>query len=421
MSIKNRLASSFVPFVGALGTISSTLALMREMLPCIVFILVGLVLLGYFMTLVKKKGVKGMIKEEWPLLLYAVLMLSIASAGGLLQLREINREKLWMRYIEANNSTREDELKMRADADDGPSQFKLGMRYYEEHDFTQAMKYFQRAGDGGNGQAYMMLSAMYAQGLGTNRDPHRAATSMIKARRTDFISDSRIRQEDIYNELTETEKMMLDETLVELSNLEAVVREPQGSVDNARVFLNRHHDELQRLSLKGYIPATEYLYVEEMFMHPGGSETLHRLAKDLYQVNHVPTSPFDRHLFFIFLRGNGFYLSNYQQLIRDNHYGHLFIKSIRKNLEDHSAFSNELLIKEYELFRAQLNWCKSLLEGEEQIRRFLYGNNSNDYQMNYEDAKSMLNTSILAIKDRMNCLEEMAGADYDLLTDYGFK
>ena len=158
-----------------------------------------------------------------------------------------------------------------------------------------------------------------------------------------------------------------------------------------------------------------------MFMHPGGSETLHRLAKDLYQVNHVPTSPFDRHLFFIFLRGNGFYLSNYQQLIRDNHYGHLFIKSIRKNLEDHSAFSNELLIKEYELFRAQLNWCKSLLEGEEQIRRFLYGNNSNDYQMNYEDAKSMLNTSILAIKDRMNCLEEMAGADYDLLTDYGFK
>lgn len=421
MSIKNRLATSFAPVVGALGTISSTLALMKEMLPCIIFILAGLLLLGYCISLVNKKGVKGVIKEEWPLLLYAVLMLSIASTGGLLQLRENNREKLWMRYIEANNSTQIDELKMRADANDGPSQFKLGMRYYDEHNFTQAMKYFQRAGDGGNGQAYMMLSAMYAQGLGTNRDLHRAATSIIKARRIDFISDSRIRQEDIYNELTETEKMMLDETLVELSTLEAIVREPQGSVDNARVFLNRHHDELQSLSLKSYIPATEYLYVEELFMHPGGSETLHRLAEELYQVNHVPTSPLDRHLFFIFLRGNGFYLSNYQQLIRDNHYGHLFIKSIRKSLEDHSVFTNDLLIKEYELFRAQLIWCKSILEGDEQIRRFLYGSNSNDYQMNYEDAKSMLNTSILAIKDRMNRLEEMADVDSDLLTDYGFE
>ena len=408
MSVKNSFATAFiVPVAGAVGTIATTVALMKELRPCLVFIGVGIALLGYCLSRIKKDK----IKEDWPLLIYACLMLAIASIGVVLQQRDNNREKLWRRYMEANNSMLADELKVRADAGDGPSLYELGLRYLGEHDFRGARECFQKAADGGMGAAFAQLASMDAQGLGTARNPHRAASNMIRARRIDYISDRIIREEDLYDELTETERMQLDETRVELSSLAAVQKEAYGKREHMSEVLNRHHDELLKLSLRGYIPATEDLYVEEQLKNPDGSETLQRLANDLYRVNHIPTAPGDRFMFFSYLYGtDSFSIRDYKQHIRDNNYLFLLTPSLVLGVEDHSDYSNDLLVNEYELLRSQLNWCRLLLEDKTRIRMFLFGH-SNDYQENYEDAKLMLGASIMAIKERMTHYGMLAKAD----------
>lgn len=407
MSVKSSFATAFiVPVAGAVGTITTTVALMKELLPCLVFIGVGIALLGYCLSRMKKNK----IKEDWPLLLYACLMLAIASIGVVLQQRDNNRDKLWRRFIEANNSILTDELKLRADAGDGPSLYELGLRYLGEHDFKGAREHFQKAADGGMGVAFAQLASMDAQGLGTARNPHRAASNMIRARRVDYISDRIIREEELYDQLTETERMQLDETRVELSRLAAIQKEASGKREHMSEVLNRHHDELLKLSLRGYIPATEDLYVEEQLMNPDGSETLQRLANDLYKVNHIPTAPGDRSMFFSYLYGTTSYSTgDYKQHIRDNNYLFLLSPSLFLDAEDHSDYSDDLLVKEYELFRSQLDWCRLLLEDRTRIRMFLFGH-LNDYQKNYEDAKKMLGASIMAIKERMTHYDVMSNS-----------
>jgi hypothetical protein len=68
-------------------------------------------------------------------------------------------------------------------------------------------------------------------------------------------------------------------------------------------------------------------------------------------------------------------------------------------------YSNEGLISEYQILRAQYHWCKELDENDnKRIDFFIHV--INDYHADYLNTKNLLKRNIQGIQERMNHLDE---------------
>lgn len=59
-----------------------------------------------------------------------------------------------------------------------------GLEIYEEDDFLEAVKWFEKAADLGNCDAHIMLAIMYSEGIGVEEDEEIAEYWLQKAEET---------------------------------------------------------------------------------------------------------------------------------------------------------------------------------------------------------------------------------------------
>lgn len=407
------LSAYFLPITGTVATawqLSQTIGL------CIICLIMAACLLALYIYLKKQRSKYAIVS-----LISCIIMACSSAIGIIVICNQQKRSNLWNQYLEAKKAGEVDELKIRADSNDGPAQYDLSTRYFYDGDYSDAKEYAQKAADNGCAMGYSLLASLYQNGLGCPVNIRQAVSNMIKAMRLDCIKLSSI--EDIHD-LSETERLALADCEKDAANLISLRKEIVAAfVEKGELgvlnSIGKHHDELLSLSNKGFIPASELLYTEEAIKHPEGTDELQRLATILYQVNHIPTGPWNRFVFFKSMkRINTYNSDDYPSFIKDNIYLYLLPDIGNPILKGNPAeeYSNQLLISQYQLFRAQYTWCRELDIDSDNRIDYQYGV-INNYHSDYLNAKMFLKRQIRAIQSRMNNLDWPYETERELTTN----
>ena len=394
---------------GALSILLSGITavqLSQEWVPCLILlgtgVLVGLLSLLFY--------------EDEKLYFYCLLASSIIIIGfavyGLISINEQKQgDVVWEEHLERINVDPElERLKTLADENDGPAQYELSQLYLDRLDYRNALKYAQKSADNGNGQAYIQLVQMYYNGMGDKIDIHQAVSNMVEAQKRDRISFAPM-LEDISDQLSSDEKARLQDServkQRSASICSAIVDALNQKGDKAAIeMIKSSHAELEALSMMGNLPATECLYLEEAFKMEPDTVELDRLTRVLYRSNHLPDSPVDRAFFFSFMDGEKAYSDeDFMTHIQNRNFAFLskegmkFMRAAEKGgIWDES--SDEHLLRDYQLFRAQYEEMKKLTSGERSHIHYVLFHGC-DYNELERDAKSLLESNIVAIKKRM--------------------
>ena len=107
--------------------------------------------------------------------------------------------------------------------------------------------------------------------------------------------------------------------------------------------------------------------------------------------------------------------------IKDNIYLFLLPDIGKHILKGNPAedYTNQLLISQYQLFRAQYTWCQKLDHDPDSRIDYYYGV-INDYHSDYLNAKMLLKRQIRAIQSRMNNLDWPYETERELTTNIDF-
>ena len=335
----------------------------------------------------------------------AVACCGFFSIKGLVAIgKEKEDHVVWMSFLDEMKDSELDRLKSLADQDDGPAQYELARYYFDAHDFKNAREYAHKAANNGNIDGYIMLITSYLKGIGCNRDIHHAVSLMKKAQQTDYSNFVHF-WEDIKGELSTDELEGLESSRQRQIALEAICKEIVTAIDEkgedeGRKVIQSYQKELELFSELGYIPATEYIYIEECYRNDRDSIKLKTLTHQLYQAGHIPTSPLERAVFFGFLRGEKKYDDrDFQRHIQDHNYAFVAYGRIFQLLLGFEGASDEHLVRDYQLRRSQYEEMKRYASGEKKSLSFHLSldNNHND---NLDIAKSMLGEVINEIEKR---------------------
>ena len=315
---------------------------------------------------------------------------------------------VWQEYLADLKDPELERLKTLADNDDGPSQYELANYYFNSHNYIKSREYAQKAADNGNVNGYILLVRFYLNGIGCNKDIHQAVSNMIKAQRADYKDFTPLWME-IKEQLTEDERSSLVESRETQKHLEALSKDVFSTLiskgeDAARKVIGSYYHELSLYSKMGYIPATEYIYLEECYRSDRDSSKLKELTDKLYRADHIPSNPPERAAFFGFLRGKEYYDDrDFQQHIQDRNFAFIFPdidkRSSQENRWDYSKASDEHLIRDYQLFKAQYEEMKKYANGEIESKDYVFSL-ACDHNSNYRLAKVLLKSVIDEIQSR---------------------
>ena len=365
--MNNRTQLNFLFPASIISALISTWELSHLLIPSIVLGLTALALLVYGVVKYRKDNAYF----AFSIITCSIMMIIILFIG---YYRNINQKKIDALYIsfqQNSTSTKSDNLKKQADKGDHSAQFRYATKLLDDFEFSEAMNYFQKAADAGNGVAYAMLADMYLKGLGGEVDIHRAVSNIIKARQIQNIVFVDLEKHPDYGKITEMEKEALAITDVELDYLTSICEEMKGSNDSWSI-LKSHHDDINKLSLKGYIIATEMLYWEEMHNAPQDIVNLKQITQMLYNKNHIPTNPFQRSIFFEHYYGTNEYniMESCDNYIKDNYYMPASFDAQMNH--DYSKYSDNLLLEAYKYCLARYKWNKAIKNGTQPTINYIF-------------------------------------------------
>jgi len=389
----NLCAVYVLPVVGTVGT---AWQLSQEKTMCIIGIILGHILgiIAFFIR-------KTYRKYALICVLGGIVMIVFSLSSFMNMKLQQNRDNIWKKYIMAKVSDNVDELKIRADENDGPAQYRLAMKYFDTGDYVNARIYAQKSADNGNAMGYCCLTSIYLNGLGCPKDVHQAVSNMIKAKRLGNLQfDLEYEEKFLSDTMSESDLLAIRDCNADAFLINSMMEQIEVDKITVEDYIDLHHEELTKLSVKGFIPATELLYCRELTKHPDGSEELMRLSSMLYKANVIPTEPIERYRFFHYYKKMKDYDSRYySKYIHDNIYLHLYFTDVVNR--DRKSYSDSLLISEYMLYRSQLNWCRDLVNNDRKRISFTIGHKAN-YENDYIFAKRLLKQNIEAIQSRMD-------------------
>lgn len=363
----------------------------------------------------------------WTVLLNGIVILFLSSAVFIYNvLNEVNGSA-WYESIRKDDDERLVEMKLKADGGDGIAQMELS-DYYDEHkDYEHANKYALKAAYNGNARAYERLAHYYLYGLGGKVDIHQAITNTINAMRIEREVNLPIlkEMEDRGVLLSSTDSLRLNRCVSNAVLFDSIYQEASSIIEKEGwvafvEYIEKNHSLIENASTDGYRPATELLYVSEFMKHPQGSDELHRLAAMLYQSSYLPTQTLDRTLFLRSYHRNNRYDTNYYlQYIKDNDYAFLvFGNDILRwvSPKKMSDYTNNAVISEYELYRAQYEWFKRLELGVIKPVSYIWHGYLEETTNEKAIANELLRRSIEELQDRMDNPAERDTTVYDLMT-----
>lgn len=399
---------------------------------CYVFI-ASAIMLGLLAFALKKKYPE----HFWNFLLNAgvIIVLSFAS------LIYINNNRvsgaLWYESMRVND---EDAAFLRlidkADGGDGVAQAQVSDYYHNKKDYNRAFYYASKAANNDNAQAYARLALYRIWGLGCKVDVHEGVSNMISALQRERIDFSPLLQE-MGNKgivLSPEDSDRLSRRLERSERMKSIYLTARSIlIQDGWFALMKYIDEnapsIEDASDDGYRPATELLYIREFYKNRRYSQDMYRATFKLYQCSYIPTSTIDRAMFFqSFYQDDHYTTEKYQQYIDDGDFAFLFGYDmlIKKATPVHyQVYSNKALLDEYELFRAQYDWCKDREDGKFHPVYYIWGTmGDNGKDVFY--ARELLRKNIAAVQKRMDSpvesiddMMESTGIEITISTPWG--
>lgn len=372
----NILTEYIIPGIGAF---CAALDLFPNMPACWLMFVVSLVLIGLCIFIRKGEGHKlhqyvSAYADNVPTIRLCSIIVGVMSLSGIVYngIQE-HRMNLLEAALSEAPPTQEAELKALADAGDGPATYNLAEYYLGEQDYMRARDYAQVAADKGNPAGYGLLAYFYYMGLGCKVDYQRAIANLIEGEKRGPIKYDHVLEYISKRgyEISRKEMLSLEqasEGRERMGEMKRTIRQmpsdDPGAIDMRRAYLQENEKELQRMSNNGNVQATALLYDLERLSGVNGSRELSELSAELYKVNYIPTSDFDRHSFFRYYYGDE-YESNDKwsadRIIRDNdYYGY---SRAYEDSGDEKVCSDDLLIDDYRIFRAKNRWYGLLEDG----------------------------------------------------------
>lgn len=414
--------------VSAIITLISLYQTIHNPTACWTFIIAAIVV-GVLAILLFKRN-----KQDAIVAICSAIIMLIFSVWGVIQDNELKKnESSWISFLRSRPEDSFLELKRKADSGDSPSQIKVSSEYAHRVDYSNALKYAQKAADNGSAEAFAQVALYQIYGMGCIADIQQGVSNMINAQRIDNYRFDSILEElsERGIVLSETDSMRLRhsdqvrERLKEIDNLIISTYNEKGNASTI-MLIQSLAEEINQYSLSGYIPATEILFFGEMLKNPNGSPELRRLATQLYKANQIPTQPFERGYFLQLVRDDEDYYDSkkYQQYIKDNNYCFVgMIEAFHDNIPsfDYGKYSNKFLIEEYELFRAQYEWFLSLKEKRIPNKGLAFSLVPENYIIDVYIAEELLRSNILGIQQRMLCPEQGISETEDWLCGYRFE
>lgn len=394
--MKKILVKVVVPI---LGTGSTIVELTQDAVYC--QWLMAIAVLSFFtcIAFIEKLG-----KYFWFIIFLPVILFVFSLIGYKRETSFAKQISTWVAYIEAQPASKIDILKRAADNNDGPAQYDLAEYYVEHHQYSLARTYAQKAADNGNSKAHGLLAEIYFHGNGCVPDARQAISNVIMAHQLNRIRyDSWIAEWKEHGlVLTPREEFRLAQCEETYRQVETIIQSMNKAYDEsgnngAIRVLSNHRSKLERMSLEGYLPATELLYVLELSLHNFRSDRIMYLANVLYQANHIPTSPADRVRFFQNFKYKDYSSSRYDEYIADKFYYDLTAPKI-----DYGLYSPYFYIKQYRLFTEQYNWIYNLAVNSGNRLEYIFSEENKSYDEYVVIAKTLLNNNIKIIQGLMN-------------------
>ena len=363
------LTTTLVPI---LGTIITAFQITREEWACIVFILAA-ILYSFYLLLRRKK----LIKQNKIAGIICILLMAFSSINGLVcsTLQKYRSDK-WSTALRLNENPEHRYLLQQSEINDGLSQMKLSDYYYKKNDFKHSREYAQMAATKGSIKGYERLIMLDYCGLGGKKDYQAAFSNIIKVQKLGY-SRYDIGDLEFIEELSDLDLSIWEETThnqiriyqIEEELAEAINR--NGRMMDAKNVFEKYHDELYSLSLNEFLPASECLFLEAWLLN--NTKQCKEYASQLYKAGRIPNSPTLRHHVLTYAgRGGNYRLSDYVKHITDNDYLWLVTFDDNESPSKRYFYSDTLLIQEYQLFKAQYQWCLDLNDSKSNIDKIEY-------------------------------------------------
>ena len=373
----NILTEYIIPAIGAL---CAALDLFPNMAACWLMLVLSVVLIGlcFFILYGKRHKLHQYVSayaDSVSTILMSSFIVGAISIGGIVHNgRQEHRMKLLDAALSEALPTREAELKALADAGDGPAAYNLSEYYLDKQEYVQARDYAQVAADKGNPAGYDLLAYFYYMGLGCKVDYQRAIANLIEGEKRGPIRYDHILEYMAKRgyEMSRKERLSLEQASEGREKIREIYRQlhqmhsdKPGVIERLRSCLEEKEPELQRMSNNGYVHATSLLYDLERLRNVNGSRELSELSAELYRVNYIPTSDFDRHSFFRYYYGDEYEsdeIKSADRVIRDNDY--YMYSMAHEAAGDEQVIWEDHLIEEYRVFKAKNRWYGRIESGQ---------------------------------------------------------
>lgn len=364
MNKENNIFSTVV--VPVIGTTGTALELAGDLRTCIIMFIISLFMLGLCACLWKRD-------KDWAItaLVCSLIILIVSGGGYFANLYLQGRDALWRSSLSNKPISSFEKDKLLADSGDGPALFRVATYYYDSNQFEEAYHYARKAAERGNPLAYRLLAVGYSLGLGCPVDVQGTVSNIVSFLRIDNLKYDNILENLEWQgySLSERDSSLIEQARIDYLWVHGILQEFDDKTGRTELLqlLRKRKDTLVVLSNKGYIEATVLLYVKAFLESPKWSEELHLLAKELYQVDCIPTGSADRYQFYSHyydkVDKTALEPDTFDRYIRDNDYfiGSLLIQLDLKRLAD---ISDSRLISYYKFSRAMYNWTWDLKTGK---------------------------------------------------------